>query len=97
MVFVARCLTSTISPPSATPSSPLIITLSLLHYDRASIRRGKSDGYVEGGWRGKRGGGEEGGDEGDKSHEVVIKKRKTRHKKAEERALKREICLQALH
>lgn len=38
-----------ISPPSCTPSAPLVNTLSLLHYGRASIRRGKSDGYVGGG------------------------------------------------
>lgn len=37
-----------ISPPSSTPSAPLVNTLSLLHYGRASIRRGKSDGYVGG-------------------------------------------------
>lgn len=38
-----------ISPPSCTPSAPLVNTLSLLHYGRASIRRGKSDSYVGGG------------------------------------------------
>lgn len=38
-----------ISPPFSTPSAPLVNTLSLLHYGRASIRRGKSDGYVGGG------------------------------------------------
>lgn len=50
-----------ISPPSSTPSAPLVNTLSLLHYGRASIRRGKSDGYVGGGaeTREKEGGGQQ--------------------------------------
>lgn len=97
-----------ISPPSCTPSAPLVNTLSLLHYGRASIRRGKSDGYVGGGAATRER--ERGGDSSSSSRERAREKgggnrnaerrlkniKKTRLAKNGEKALKREICFVAL-